>query len=86
MGTCSLEHALPHASETLAAIGERLGAIVRADVGHPSIVASILIGHEVPVLTINVAAMSTPAQEVATDWAAEHIRQNVPGFYLCRDG
>lgn len=86
MGTRAFGDAVPHALETLTAVGERLGAIVRADVGHSSLLASILIGYGLPILTINVAAIGTPGQEVAVVWAATQICHGLTGFYLFRAG
>lgn len=71
-------------AESLESVAARLGAVVRADVGDPSLWATILIGHGLPVLTLNVAIVGTDRQEPAVLWALSVIGNGVSGFHLCR--
>lgn len=65
-------------------VATRLGAVVRADAGDARVEASILIGHGVPVLTLNATIVGTDLQEDAVLWARTLIAVGAHGFHVKR--
>jgi hypothetical protein len=66
------------------AIGAAIGAIVRTSTGDRRLAATILIGHGVPVLTLNAAIRGTAIETLAVRWAEARSADDRPGFYFRR--
>jgi hypothetical protein len=50
--------------------------------GHKSILASVLISNDPPVIIMNQTIAGTPDEMVALLWACEQVAEGVAGFFV----